>query len=166
MTLSKTPRLLLAFRLPAVALLCTAMGSLVGGCVQPQRPYQFTTAQMARDPIEALGASFSQLGMVPALVDPKAGLVQSRWEDTGRRGLPIKDRDTVIVRRFVARLEHGSFGNDVTLSTEARRCVQLSFTLTESDLTGTCEPMARLDEPLLKELAALGSRLQQAMSIP
>jgi hypothetical protein len=142
------------------------LGSLTVGCLPPQRPYQFTTAQMARDPIEALTASFTQLGLVPGLVDPKAGIVQSRWEDTRRRAAPIKDRDAVIVRRFVARLEHGSFGNDISVSTEARRCVQLGFTLTENDLTGTCEPLGRLDEPLQKELSSLGSRLQQAMSIP
>lgn len=150
----------------ALALAGVLASSVLTGCVQPQRPYQFVTPQMARDPIEALAASLTQLGYVPALVDPKQGLVQSRWEDTHRHALPIKEQETVIVRRFVAKLDHGSFENDVTVSSEARRCVLIGLSLTEGDIRGTCEPIQRLDEPLLKELATLGSKLQQAMSIP
>ena len=150
----------------AVALACGLGCGLLAGCAQPQRPYQFVTAQMARDPVEALATSFTQLGYVPALVDPKQGLVQSRWENTSRHAAPIKDQDTVIVRRFVAKLDHGSFENEITIRSEARRCVLIGLSLTENDISGTCEPLARLDEPLLKELTALGSRLQQAMSIP
>jgi hypothetical protein len=139
---------------------------LGGGCLPPQRPYQFSTPQMAREPVEALSASLAQLGQVPGVVDPQQGLVQTRWEDTRRHAAPIKEQETVIVRRFVAKLDHMSFGNDVTLSTEARRCIMAGLSLTETDIRGTCEPMARLDEPLQKELLAIGSRLQQAMSIP
>ena len=148
-------------------LLGTAVACGLGlGCLPPQRPYQFSTAQMAREPIEALAASFTQLGQVPGVIDPQQGLVQTRWEDTRRRALPIKEQETVIVRRFVARLEHLSLGNDITLNSEARRCVLVGMSLTENDIRGTCEPMTRLDEPLQKELLSLGSRLQQAMSIP
>jgi hypothetical protein len=146
-----------------------ALGCLLvaaGGCVQPQRPYQFNTTQMARDPIDALATAFAQLGMVPAVTDPQQGLVQSRWEDTRRRSLPLKDRDTVIVRRFSAHLEHGSFGNDITVSYEANRCVQGGLSLTETDIRGVCEPLRGVDESLQRELNALGTRLQQAMSIP
>lgn len=150
----------------ATALVCGLGCSLLAGCAQPQRPYQFVTPQMARDPVEALATSFSQLGYVPAVVDPKQGLVQSRWEDTHRHTVPIKDQDTVIVRRFVAKLDHGSFENEITIKSEARRCVLIGLSLTENDIRGTCEPLLRLDEPLQKELTALGSRLQQAMSIP
>jgi len=135
-------------------------------CLPPQRPYLFSTSQMARDPVEALSASLTQLGQVPGAVDPQQGLVQTRWEDTHRHGAPLKEQETVIVRRFVAKLEHLSFGNDVTLNAEARRCIVAGLSLTETDIKGTCEPMARLDEPLQKELLAIGSRLQQAMSIP
>ncbi len=140
--------------------------SLGLGCLPPQRPYQFSTAQMAREPIEALAASFTQLGQVPAVIDPQQGLIQTRWEDTRRHGLPIKEQETVIIRRFIAKLDHMSFGNDITLSSEARRCVQVGMSLTETDIRGTCEPFLRLDDPLQKELLTLGSRLQQAMSIP
>lgn len=136
------------------------------GCLPPQRPYQFSTAQMAREPIEALAASFTQLGQVPGVIDPQQGLIQTRWEDTRRRSLPIKEQETVIVRRFIAKLDHMSFGNDVTLNSEARRCVLIGLSLTENDIRGTCEPITRLDEPLQKELLTLGSRLQQAMAIP
>jgi hypothetical protein len=152
--------------LPGTALASALACGLLGGCVQPQRPYQFATPQMARDPVEALATSFSQLGYIPATVDPKQGLVQSRWEDTHRHSLPLKEQDTEIVRRFVAKLDHGSFDNDITVSSEARRCVLIGLALTETDIKGTCEPLPRLDEPLQKELLALGSRLQQAMSIP
>ena len=141
-------------------------GSLGLGCLPPQRPYLFSTPQMAREPIEALSASFTQLGQVPGSVDPQQGLIQTRWEDTHRHALPLKEQETVIVRRFVAKLDHLSFGNEVTLSSEARRCIVAGLSLTETDIRGTCEPLARLDEPLQKELLALGSRLQQAMSIP
>ena len=92
--------------------------------------------------------------------------MQTRWEDTHRRAAPIKDQETVLVRRFVARLEHGSFGNDIAVSSEVRRCVVSGLAFTENDIRGTCEPLPRLDEVLVKELNALGSRLQQAMSIP
>ena len=136
------------------------------GCLPPQRPYQFSTAQMAREPIEALAASFTQLGQVPGVIDPQQGLIQSRWEDTRRHAAPIKEQETVVVRRFVAKLDHMSFGNDITLNIEARRCVLVGLSLTETDIHGTCEPIERLDEPLKKELLSIGSRLQQAMSIP
>lgn len=139
---------------------------LSAGCLPPQRPYQFSTAQMAREPIEALAASFVQLGQVPGSIDPQQGLILTRWEDTRRHAAPLKDQETVIVRRFVAKLERLSFGNEVTLNTEARRCIQAGIALTETDIRGTCEPIARLDDLLQKEQLALGSRLQQAMSIP
>src|SRR5262249_19237022 len=131
------------------------LACLLTGCAQPQRPYQFSTPQMAREPIEALAASFSQLGLAPGLIDPKEGLVQPRWEDTHRRAAPIKDQEAVLVRRFSARLEHGSFGNDIMVSSEVRRCVVSGLAFTENDIRGTCEPVPRLDEALLKELSAL-----------
>ena len=64
--------------------LTLALGFLPS-CAEPQRPYQFSTAQMARDPLEALAAALTAAGQGPIVVDPKTGTVHTRWIDTGVR---------------------------------------------------------------------------------
>ncbi len=141
---------------------------LVGafGCAQPQRPYQFNTVQMAREPIEALAAALTQAGHSPVVVDPQTGIVQTRWLDTGLLLGQVKEQNATIVRRYTAKLVHGSFGNEVTLSAETQRCASRQFVLTENSVVGFCVPMKRLVKVHQEELLRLGERIQQSMSIP
>jgi hypothetical protein len=144
----------------------TASGALIGCGPPPQRPFVFTTPQMAREPVDALATAMRDSGYVPVHVDGAQGLVQGRWDDTRQRARPLQERETTVVRRFLAKLDRGSFGHEVTLSIEAQRCVINSFTLTETDVTGTCEPLARVPKQQENELRRLGNRLQQLMQVP
>jgi hypothetical protein len=146
--------------------LSACLGVFLSGCAEPQRPYEFRGPPMAREPIEALAASMQQAGYPPVVVDPQTGSVHTRWIDTKVPGEKWKDRDTTIVRRYTAKLQHGAFGNDVTLSAEAQRCVVLEFNLTEISVQGECLPMESLIPRHLEELYQLGQRVQQAMNIP
>lgn len=132
----------------------------------PQRPFVFTTPQMAREPVEALATAMRDSGYIPVHVDGAQGLVQGRWDDTRHRGKPLQEKETTVVRRFTAKLDRGRFGHEVTLSVEAQRCVINAFTLTETDVTGTCEPLARVPKAQENELRRLGNRLQQLMQVP
>lgn len=140
--------------------------SLIGCGPPPQRPFVFTTPQMAREPVEALATAMRDSGYLPVHVDGAQGLVQGRWDDTRHRGKPLQEKETTVVRRFTARLDRGRFGHEVTLSVEAQRCVINAFTLTETDVTGTCEPLARVPKAQENELHRLGNRLQQLMQVP
>lgn len=139
---------------------------LIGCGPAPQRPFVFNTPQMAREPVEALATAMRDSGHVPVHVDGAQGLVQGRWDDTRQRAKPLQEKDTTVVRRFTAKLDRGSFGHEVTLSVEAKRCAINFFTLTETDVTGTCEPLARVPKQQELELRRLGERLQQLMQVP
>lgn len=151
---------------PVVGLVSVLLGGVCGCTPPPQRPYVFNTPQMAREPIEALTTAMRDSGHVAVHVDGAQGLVQGRWDDTRQRAKPIDDKETTIVRRFTARLERGSFGHEVTLSAEAQRCVINAFTLTETDVTGSCEALPRLPARQEEELKKLGGRLQRLMQVP
>lgn len=156
--------MLLRRMLPLAPMLMLALGA--GGCAEPQRPYQFQTAQMARDPLEALAAALTTAGYGPIVVDPKTGSVHTRWVDTGVRNGQIKDQEATLVRRYSATVVRGSFGNEVIVRAEAQRCVVRAFTLTELDVQGNCLPMERLIPQHQDELIKVGQRVQQQMSIP
>src|SRR5690349_6790138 len=128
------------------------------GCAEPQRPYQFTTSQMARDPIEALAAAMTQASQTPVVVDPQTGNVNTRWVDTGVRSGTVQGREATIVRRYSAKLVHGAFGNDVALSANTQRCAVGGFVLTELNVEGTCVPMEHLLPEHKEELMRLGQR--------
>lgn len=139
---------------------------LFASCAEPQKPYVFSTQQMAREPIEALETALRQAGIGTIVVDPKTGMIHSRWMDTGVRNGTIKDQEATIVRRYSALVVRGSFGNEVTVRADAQRCVVREFTLTELDVQGNCLPMERLTPQHQEELLRVGQRVQQSMSIP
>jgi hypothetical protein len=140
--------------------------SLLAGCVTPLKPYLFTAPPMARDPIEALAAAFGQHQILAIIVDPQAGLVQSRWNDTGVAERPLDGQKTTIVRRYSATLTRGRNDNEVALSLDEQRCVVGQFTLAELEVRGRCEPLVEVPPQHRDEWQLLGRRLQQAMSIP
>lgn len=151
---------------PLGGLWLAMVGLLSTGCVQPLKPYLFTSPPMARDPIEALAAAFSQNQLLPIIVDPQGNVVQSRWNDTGAVSKPIDGRQTSIVRRYSAVFTRGRLENEVALSLEEQRCIVGEFTLSELEVRGRCEPLPEVPEAHKEELHRLGRRLQQAMSIP
>lgn len=140
--------------------------SLLSGCATPLKPYLFITPPMARDPIEALAAAFGQHQILAIIVDPQAGLVQSRWNDTGVPERPIDGQKTTIVRRYSATLTRGRNENEVALSLDEQRCIVGQFTLAELEVRGRCEPLIEVPAQHRDEWQLLGRRLQQAMSIP
>jgi hypothetical protein len=153
-----------------VAVLGVPLLAILGGgsaChPPPQGPFVFTAPPMAREPIDALRTALRESGHPAVFVDGQQGIVRGRWDDTGQRAKPIEDRETTVIRRYTARLEPSRFGSEVTLSAEAQRCVLNNFTLTDTDVTGTCEPLPRLPPQQEAEVKKLGARLQQLMLVP
>jgi len=139
---------------------------VMAGCAEPQRPYIFTSPPMAREPIDALSAAFEQVRLKAVVVEPQTGIIQTRWEDTGQKGGEIKGHETTVVRRYTATLVRGSFGNEVTITPSALRCVIGDFRLKEHDVDGNCQPLAKLPPAQQAELNRLGTLLEQLMSIP
>lgn len=147
-------------------LLLATAAALTLGCVQPLKPYLFSAPHMARDPIEALAAAFTQNQLLPIIVDPQGNVVQSRWVDTGMGSKPQEGRQTTIVRRYSAQFTRGRTENEVVLTLEEQRCVVGEFTLSELEARGRCEVLVEVPESHKEDLHRLGRRMQQAMSIP
>lgn len=139
---------------------------LVSGCVQPLKPFLFRSPQMAREPIDALAAAFSQNQLLPIIVDPQGNVVQSRWNDTGVGSRPLDGRQTTIVRRYTAMFTRGRTENEVSLRLEEQRCVVGDFVLAELEVRGRCEALLEVPDSHKEDLHRLGRRMQQAMSIP
>jgi hypothetical protein len=83
------------------ALLLAGVLSAGAGCVTPLKPYLFATPPMARDPIEALAAAFTQNQILAIIVDPQAGLVRSENEVA----LSLDEQRCVVGQFTLAELE-------------------------------------------------------------
>lgn len=139
---------------------------LLSACTAPQKPYQFMTPQLAREPIEALATAFGQNGHLPIVVEPQTGTVQARWLDGGAAKQQMDGKPAHWVRRFSAVLTRGAFGNEVQLSLQLKLCEVGEFRLTETDVQGNCLNIDPLPAEHKADLYALGERLQRALSVP
>ena len=97
----------------------------ISACYPAQRPYAFTlptgAATDASDLLRAMRAS----GLTPADNQCEAGVLYTKWEDTGRRDGPLSydgDIDTEVFRRFAVHLDRGAKGSTLHVQLETQRC--------------------------------------------
>ncbi|MBL8636310.1 MAG: hypothetical protein JNM40_24005 [Myxococcales bacterium] len=137
----------------------------IAGCAQPPTPpMSFSTAQLAREPMDALLESTKKVRLYPATVRP--GLIETRWEETAVSGEPLSEQPTKLVRRYVLKMEKHAFGHVVTVEAQAKRCIPQTLRFTESEVEGTCAQVTTLPKPLLQEFRRVTDRLEQLLAIP
>ncbi len=138
---------------------------MVVGCTPPPtQPMSFSTAALAREPMDALLESTKKVGLYPASVRP--GLVETRWEETAVRGEPLSEQPTKLVRRYLLTMEKRAFGHVVTVEAQVKRCTAQTLRFTESEVEGTCAQVATLPKPLHQEFVRITDRLERLFAIP
>jgi hypothetical protein len=152
-------------------------------CYPVQRPYSLALPQDTGLESARLREAMSSVGMTPARNQCDAGVLYTKWEDTGRQEQPLSydgDSSTEVFRRLALRIRRTSAGSTLTLSVEALRCelslVALVGTSPERG-RASCSPdripgagvcmtydSSRLDPRDQTELDQRGRRLELALS--
>ncbi len=129
----------------AVALLAVALS--LSACPPPlvNRPVTFSAANLQADPIQPLVRTLVANGQSVAQVDPQAGIIQTRWENTGfgygfvEVEVPYPHTTgATIWRRYSVILVPQPAGAQVTVRADTQRCAQDAASLDGINLTGSC----------------------------
>jgi len=151
-------------RLLTPLLLC-AFASAACNPAQTQRPYQFTAAAQPEDPIQALTRILVANGQTPVQGDPQAGIIQTRWENTGFGYGFIHSAPASIWRRYSVTVARREGSADVTVRADTQRCVEGASTLDGINILGDCT--TQFAEGLVpahqRQLDELGARLRSAL---
>lgn len=116
------------------------------GCVpaQAQRPVQFTVPLPAEDPFQILTRALVANGLTPIQGDPQAGVIQTRWENTGfgygfvGGGTGAESQGANIWRRYAITLARQRDGLDILVRADIQRCAEGSSSLDGANILGNC----------------------------
>ena len=73
-------------------------------CTAPQKPYQFPIQSGTNEALPKIRALLAQNGHETELMDPEAGIIHTRWVDTGFMMGEVQGRTATIVRRYTVTL--------------------------------------------------------------
>ncbi|GAC1353102.1 MAG: hypothetical protein NVS3B20_18110 [Polyangiales bacterium] len=140
-----------------VAAPASVLLSLLSACGAPQAPYRFTAQSASLDvAVRTLAGD----GQEMATVDSTAGVVQTKWGDTGFMFGEIQGVTATLVRRFVVVMAPGGA---VTVRMDLKRCQRQGLTLGETDVRGICEVTDTVPGTMQEELNRIGGHIEQAM---
>ncbi len=126
---------------------------VLAGCYHAQRPVQFAAAAPAEDPVAIVTRALAAAGQTPAFVDPQAGVLQTRWENTG-----------FYWRRYTVTLGRKPAGLDVSLREDGQFCEGVASAPDGVNLVGQCRVNnLGVIGPHQADLDSLGARLRQAL---
>jgi hypothetical protein len=134
------------------------------GCMEAQRPYQFSVGSTAESPTSAVARTLAANGQEPVNVDEKLGLVQTRWQDTAFFYGSVGNVQATIVRRYTVTVAPGPTGNAVSLRADLKKCPQGGFTIGDTEVRGLCETIDGVPGSFQQDVDALGSKLQQSLA--
>lgn len=137
----------------------------LAGCTTPQRPFQFIAPPLP-DAADAAARALAANGHAPASIDRQAGIVLTKWEDTGFNYGFVQNQPASIVRRFTVTLAPGPAGTNVVVRMDAKRCQKGGFTIGDLDVRGPCEALDGILEQQQREVDQLGLSLRQALLAP
>ncbi len=142
-----------------VPLLCLGMAA----CVHVQQSTRFSGP--ASLTVEEVAKELVVCGHEPAVTDVRAGLVQTRWEDTGFLYGFVQEREASIFRRYTVTLTRGAADTSVAVRADVKRCPKGAEVSANNELRGACERLDGLVEQHQSELDALGARLHKALAV-
>lgn len=140
----------------AILLLC----GFVMACTAPQKPYQFPIQSQSDEALPKVRALLAQNGHETASMDPEAGIIHTRWVDTGFMMGSVQGQTATIIRRYTVTMVTTANGtNSLTLRADTKKCAQGGFEIGGEMVTGACEVMSELAPAHQQELDALGTQL-------
>ncbi len=147
------------------ALSFVSLGSLLlVGCAHPQQAYRFPVVSKSDEPVlEKVARTLAAQGQQVTSVDPNAGVVYTRWQDTGFMYGQIQNAAANIVRRYVITWAPGKEGGEMQVRQESQRCAQGMFSIGDAGLQGACQLMDGVVPKHQEDLDTLGRELQGAL---
>jgi hypothetical protein len=146
---------------PGTALAAAAL--LAAACSQAQRPYAFFAPERTEAPIDRVVGALTRSGHPPVVVKPAAGLVQTRWEDTGFLYGQIDGVPATLLRRYTVTLLLAAGGAEVNLRADEVRCPRGAFVLSETAWAGACQSFDGVVPAHQEELDRLGEKLERIL---
>lgn len=138
--------------------------SLSVACTAPQKPYQFSLQSEMSQAMPNLRAALAEQGHEIEYIDEEAGIIRTRWVDTGFMMGTVQERQATVVRRYTAILvRHADGPLTLTLRADTKRCAQDGFEFAGEMVTGACETMTELAGAHQEELTALGVQLESRL---
>jgi len=139
------------------------LASLILACASPQRPYHFTLPSSSTmvQTLPTMRAVLAENGLETVFIDEEAGIMRTRWMDTGFLYGKVQGLSATLVRRYAIVLipqSDGSLG--LTLRAEVKRCAQDGFEVSGEMVTGACESVHGLVSTHQNDLNTLGTQLQ------
>ena len=135
------------------------------GCAGPQT-FAFTTSRSPADAVDDIARTLSENGHEPSKIDRKAGLVTTRWTDTGERYGYVQKVQATLVTRFIVTIAPVPAGARVSVREDRKRCRQGGYDAADVDVGGACENVLELSRPHEPELDALGAKLESGLTAP
>ena len=112
-----------------------------------------------------LRAALAEQGHEIEYIDDEAGIIRTRWVDTGFMMGQVQKQTATVVRRYTAILvPHADGPLTLTLRADTKRCAQDGFEFAGEMVTGACETMTELAGPHQQELDALGAKLKSRLA--
>lgn len=140
--------------------LSLAFGALAA-CTAPQKPYQFPVSSSTQEALPKIRVALAQQGHETQSMDPEAGIIYTRWVDTGFLMGNVQGQTATVVRRYTVIVAPSPDGlQRLTLRADTKKCAQDGFEIGGEMVTGACEGMNELAPAHQKELDALGQQLQ------
>jgi hypothetical protein len=136
----------------------------LAACVSPQRPYHFVAPHLADDVADTVARTLAAQGHQPAKIDRRAGIITTKWENTGFRYGFVMNKPATLVRRYTVTIAPGSVGDEVTVRQDGKRCQELGYYIEEPEVLGICVVEGSLVEQHQQELDSLGQTIQGALS--
>ena len=148
---------------PSLLFLVAAPLALLA-CTSPQRPYHFVAPHLADDVADTVARTLAAQGHEPAKIDRRAGIITTKWENTGFRYGFLMAKPATLVRRYIVTIAPGSVGDEVTVRQDGKRCQELGYYIVEPEVFGICATAGSLVEQHQEELDSLGQTIQGALS--
>ncbi|MBN2497990.1 MAG: hypothetical protein JXR96_25585 [Deltaproteobacteria bacterium] len=147
--------------MPRAAIATLVMAVCLPGCVHTQKPVRFDgPAALA---LEVLARELEALGVETADMDEPAGVLETRWQDTGFLYGFVGEQEATLFRRYVVVLQRRPADTGLTLRADVRACPR-SAGHTTGRLPAACKPVDGLVDSHQQELKRLGAELQRALA--
>ena len=114
--------------------------------------------------MDDVARALSANGHEPSKIDRKAGLVTTRWTDTGERYGYVQKVQATLVTRFIVTIAPAPAGATISVREDRKRCRQGGYDAADVDVGGACENVLELSRPHEPELDDLGAKLESGLT--
>jgi hypothetical protein len=135
----------------------------VAACAQVQRPYTISTPLPNTAVIDRVVRVLAEGGQQTAQVDAQAGVIYTRWQDTGFMYGQVQGATANIVRRYIVTVRPDNAGSSVSVRQDSQRCAQGQFSIGDAGVQGSCEMLEGLVEKHQHQLDELGARIDAGL---